>query len=70
MDKPEKIISPDGEQHWYLNGKLHREDGPAVIHPNGRQEWYLNGQPYTFNAWCDKLNKTDPEKAKMLLTYG
>lgn len=23
-------IWPDGTQYWFLNGKLHREDGPAV----------------------------------------
>ena len=42
--KPECKIYPDGRQEWYLNGKLHREDGPAVIYPNGRQEWWLNGK--------------------------
>lgn len=26
------------------NGKLHRDDGPAIIHPDGRQFWYRNGQ--------------------------
>ena len=25
------------------NGKLHREDGPAVIFPDGIQQWYING---------------------------
>jgi len=30
---------------WYLNGKPHREDGPAFEHVNGaRREWYLNGK--------------------------
>jgi hypothetical protein len=33
----------DGSQCWYLNGKLHREDGPAVIYPDGSQYWYLSG---------------------------
>jgi len=34
----------DTSQHWYLNGELHREDGPALIHANGLKEWYLNGK--------------------------
>ena len=34
----------DGYKEWYLNGKLHREDGPAVESPNGYKEWYLNGK--------------------------
>jgi hypothetical protein len=31
------------ETYWYLNGKLHREDGPAIEHADGRKCWYLNG---------------------------
>ena len=42
--KPECKISPDGSQRWYLNDKLHREDGPAIICPDGTQRWYLNGK--------------------------
>ena len=30
-------------QRWYLNGVLHREDGPAIIHANGSKRWWLNG---------------------------
>jgi hypothetical protein len=26
-----------------INGKLHREDGPAIEYAYGRKEWYLNG---------------------------
>jgi hypothetical protein len=29
---------------WYRNGKLHREDGPAIEWANGRKEWYLDGK--------------------------
>ena len=70
MDKPKKTITPDGIQRWYLNGKAHREDGPAVIFPDGDKEWHLNGKLYTLSNWCDELSKTDTEKAKLLLTYG
>jgi hypothetical protein len=31
-------------ESWYKDGKLHREDGPAVIFPSGTQDWYLNGE--------------------------
>jgi hypothetical protein len=34
---PELKTYPNGTREWYLNGKLHRTDGPA-------REWYLNGQ--------------------------
>ena len=33
-----------GGKSWYLNNKLHREDGPAVEYSNGDKRWYLNGE--------------------------
>ena len=33
-----------GTKEWWLNGKLHREDGPAVEGADGSKEWYLNGK--------------------------
>jgi len=32
----------NGIKHWYLNGKFHREDGPAIEHADGYKAWYLN----------------------------
>jgi len=29
---------------WFFQGKLHREDGPAIEYPNGTKKWYLNGK--------------------------
>jgi hypothetical protein len=29
---------------WYLNARLHREDGPAIERADGSKEWYLNDQ--------------------------
>ena len=29
--------------HWYLNGNLHRVDGPAIERANGDKFWFLNG---------------------------
>ena len=34
---------------WYLNGRRHRTDGPAVVLASGSKGWYLNG----------KLHRTD-----------
>ena len=36
-----------GSQYWYLNGKRHRTDGPAVIYGNGAQRWCLNDKEMT-----------------------
>ena len=32
-----------GTQQWWVNGKLHREDGPAVVYVHGAKAWYING---------------------------
>jgi hypothetical protein len=37
-------VHPNGSKYWYLNGKLHREDGPAKEWASGTKKWYLNGE--------------------------
>jgi len=44
LKKPTCQIYSNGTKHWFLNGKFHREDGPAVEHSNGYKVWYLNGK--------------------------
>ena len=44
MSQPEMEIGPDGSKYWYLNGKLHREDGPAIEYADGEKWWFLNGK--------------------------
>jgi len=39
-------VYPDGNKAWYLNGKRHREDGPAIEYSNGDKSWYLNGKQH------------------------
>jgi hypothetical protein len=41
--------SDDGDKEWYLNGKCHRVDGPAIEYYSGRKYWYVN----------DKLHRED-----------
>ena len=45
----------DGSKSWYLNGKLHREDGPAVEWPDGSKYWWLNNTKYTEAEWEAKV---------------
>ena len=40
----EHKVYSNGTQCWYLNGKRHREDGPAIVFSDGSQFWYLNGK--------------------------
>jgi hypothetical protein len=42
--KYEVHVYANGNKCWYLNDKLHREDGPAVEHADGDKSWYLNGK--------------------------
>ena len=49
-------VYPDGEQRWFLNGKRHREDGPAVINPDGYQCWYLKGEELTEEEFNNRHN--------------
>lgn len=48
--RPSHIICrPDRIEKWYLNGKIHRDNGPAVIIGNGdfiKKLWYTNGINY------------------------
>ncbi len=37
-------VMPDGEKQWLLDGKVHREDGPAAIRADGTQIWALYGK--------------------------
>ena len=42
--KDGKYIDSSGTERWYLNGKRHREDGPATIHTNGTEQWWQHGK--------------------------
>ncbi len=39
-----KIREINGTKEWYLNDKLHREDGPAIEYVDGSKAWYRNGK--------------------------
>tara|TARA_S200002703_G_C3666348_1_gene204568 strand:- start:291 stop:584 length:294 start_codon:yes stop_codon:yes gene_type:complete len=46
-----------GTKHWLLNGKLHREDGPAIEYADGGKYWYLDGKRHREDGpaieWAD-----------------
>lgn len=41
---------PDGSIQWFLNGKRHRIDGPAVEHSDGEKAWYSNGEVHRIDG--------------------
>ena len=38
------IEDNDGTKEWYINDKLHREDGPANELADGDKYWYQNDE--------------------------
>ena len=61
-----------GSKEWFLNGELHRTDGPAMEWPNGDKRWFLNGERHRtdgpaveyangYKAWYlnGELHRTD-----------
>jgi len=38
------FYSDEGYKGWWLNGKYHREDGPARMWSDGSKSWWLNGK--------------------------
>ena len=39
-------VWPDGHKVWCLNGKYHREDGPAIEYASGHKLWCLDGKQH------------------------
>ncbi len=52
-------VYDNGHKEWCLNGKYHREDGPAIEWADGQKEWYLNGKQLTKQKF---LERTQPTK--------
>jgi hypothetical protein len=44
------IEYPDGRKIFHHDGKLHREDGPAVETSTGRKYWYYYGKLHRVNG--------------------
>ena len=45
------IIRANGDEMWYQNDRLHREDGPA----DGSHRWFLNGERFTEREFNEQL---------------
>jgi hypothetical protein len=56
--KYEVKVYNNGDKHWYLNGKLHREDGPAIEYSNGYKAWYLNDKSLTEEGFNERMSPT------------
>ena len=61
MNKPKCKTYPNGDKEWVLNGKYHREDGPAIEHVNGDKEWRLNGKYHREDGPAIECSNGDKE---------
>ena len=52
-------VYANGDRLWYLNGKRHREDGPACEWADGSKEWYLNGKRHREDGAACELSVGD-----------
>lgn len=41
-----------GVESWHLNGKRHRDNGPAVTLPDGTKKYYIHGE-LIYTRWSD-----------------
>jgi hypothetical protein len=63
MDKDMRpVVTTDGEgnKRWMLNGKFHREHGPAIVYVNGTKWWALYGKRHRTDGpaiECDNGHK-------------
>jgi hypothetical protein len=71
-DMPTKMTTyANGDKFWWLNGKFHRTDGPAIEYADGDTEWWLHDQSYTFDQWLEvNSDLTYSEKVMMKLKHG
>jgi hypothetical protein len=43
-EQAECTVDEWGTKRWFLNGILHRENGPAIERASGTKEWLLHGK--------------------------
>lgn len=72
--EPTLTESADGRRDWWLNGKRHRDDGPAIELPDGRREWWLHGKRHREDGpaiewpdgyrswWLNGVRQPEPDK--------
>jgi hypothetical protein len=44
MKEPELFVNKDGAKRWWVDGKLHRLDGPAYEGADGAKSWWVDGK--------------------------
>ena len=64
-------VYESGSKHWYMYGKLHRLDGPAVEWSDGSKEYWVDGKRHRLDSpaieWKDgsKLYWVDGKRHRL-----
>jgi hypothetical protein len=71
VDGPARIWE-DGSKEWYIYGKSHRLDGPAVIDTvSGTIHWYINGNRVnSYDEFQDLTGCSDEDIVAYKLKWG
>ena len=69
-EEPTVEVDDSGNKFWYLNGELHREDGPAIEWASGTKEWYLNGKKVTEEEHKEQTSNKAPCEGKIVEVDG
>lgn len=59
----------NGTIKYFLNGKLHREDGPAIEWSSGKKSWFLNNIEYSYNEWEKRVMRNKIKRLSKLETF-
>lgn len=57
------------QEYWFLNGEIHRDDGPAVLSNEGIY-FYLNGNHISIRKFIEIKKIAEEESSLMILKYG
>jgi hypothetical protein len=64
-NKKVHVIYSTGNAYWYKDGKIHREDGPAVELTDCSNKWYINGKLHRVDG--PAVEETNPRAKKWYL---
>ena len=61
------IEHANGTREWYVNGKKHRTDGPAVEYADGTCGWWIHNEKCSFQEWLRLNTELAPQKRTVLV---
>ena len=63
-------VYASGDKYWFLEDKLHREDGPAIEYADGYKAWYLEDKEYIEEEYLKKMNPKPTCEGKVIKVDG